>query len=202
MKPKTLLILSLIPAMAIFYGCDRVYRMLDKGGAEEKELVGEILPFEDNEKVKEIQALLKVYGYSPGSVDGVLGPSTREAIAKFQKDQGLEITRSVSLDTWQKLNVFTENGLVKDGELNLIEIQQLLFAAGYNPGKIDGKIGPSTHKAIKAFQKGHNVHSDGKIGYKTLTLLAKYLKKTRLNNRCSLLIRLLQCRFFIHIIII
>ena len=40
-------------------GCDALYRVLDKEGAEEKELVGEVVPFEKNPTIEEIQMLLK-----------------------------------------------------------------------------------------------------------------------------------------------
>jgi peptidoglycan hydrolase-like protein with peptidoglycan-binding domain len=37
----------------------------------------------------DIQQLLADFGYDPGSLDGVMGPQTREAIRRFQQDQGL-----------------------------------------------------------------------------------------------------------------
>jgi peptidoglycan hydrolase-like protein with peptidoglycan-binding domain len=40
----------------------------------------------------DVQSALEQHGYDPGPGDGVLGPETREAIAKFQKEHGLPRT--------------------------------------------------------------------------------------------------------------
>ena len=155
-----------------FSGCDILYRFLDKEGAEEKALVGKILPFEKNDIVEEVQALLRIYGYNVGKVDGVLGFRTRNAIEKFQRDNDLELTRFVDKATWERLGIFKQNKLVVDQQLNIRLIQSLLKEEGFNPGKIDGKIGARTKKAVQDFQKAHSLKADGKIGYQTLNELA------------------------------
>jgi lysozyme family protein len=153
-------------------GCDVVYRFLDKEGAEEKELVGDVVPFEKNEKAEEIQALLQLYGYSVGEIDGVIGLRTRNAIERFQADNQLETTRKVDQATWERLNVFNESRLVADLQLNIPLIQSLLKEAGFNPGKSDGKMGEKTKAAVIGFQKANGLKVDGKIGYQTLRALA------------------------------
>jgi peptidoglycan hydrolase-like protein with peptidoglycan-binding domain len=170
-------ILIFVCALSCFVssGCDALYRLLDKEGAEEKALVGDIIPFESNATVEEIQSLLYLYGYNAGKVDGVLGLRTRNAIEKFQKDNGLEPTRFADRGTWEKLSVFKKNGLVVEGELNARLVQSLLKEAGFDPGKADGKIGAKTKKAVMAFQKAHELKVDGKIGYQTLSQLALFL---------------------------
>lgn len=87
-------------------GCDVVYRMVDKEGAQEKDLLGEVIPFEQNYTVKEVQTLLSLYGYNPGRIDGKLGNQTRNAIERFQKDAGLKTTRYVDEATWGQLKIF------------------------------------------------------------------------------------------------
>jgi peptidoglycan hydrolase-like protein with peptidoglycan-binding domain len=57
------------------------------------------------------------------------------------------------------------------------EIQIALRNAGYDPGKIDGKLGKQTIEAIKAFQKANNLPADGKVGKKTWSFLRDYLNK-------------------------
>jgi len=57
------------------------------------------------------------------------------------------------------------------------EIQIALRNAGYDPGKIDGKLGKQTTEAIKAFQKANNLPVDGKVGKKTWSFLRDYLNK-------------------------
>lgn len=156
-------------------GCDFLYGFLDKKGAEEKKIIGEVVPFEKNLTVEEIQTLLELYGYDPGRVDGVMGLKTRNALERFQKENGLEETRVLDRQTWEKLVVFKETNLIVEGELNMRLIQAILKEAGFDPGKIDGKAGPRTQAAILNFQKARGLKVDGKIGYQTLSQLARFL---------------------------
>lgn len=156
-------------------GCDFIYRIVDKPGAEEKDLVGETIPFEPNKKIEEIQKLLKLYGYQPGKIDGGLGVNTRKAIEQFQRDNGLTQSKFVDKQTWEKLTVFQSKGLVENGEINAIAVQTALKNAGFNPGKIDGKEGPQTQAALKKFQKAMGLNPDGRIGFKTLSELYDFL---------------------------
>lgn len=157
-------------------GCDLIYGLLDKEGAEEKKLIGEVIPFEKNVTIEEAQALLDLYGYNPGKADGVLGLRTRNSIERFQEDSGLKTSRFIDAATWQYLTRFKEIGFVKDNKLNIELVQSALIGAGFNPGKIDGKLGPKTQEAVKAFQKSHDLVADGKVGYKTLTKLSEYIQ--------------------------
>ncbi|HQP09807.1 MAG TPA: peptidoglycan-binding protein [Candidatus Omnitrophota bacterium] len=156
-------------------GCDAIYRLLDEQGAEEKVLVGEVTPFENNPKVEEVQTLLNLYGYDVGVIDGILGLRTRNAIERFQKDNGLDPSRFADNATWEKLCVFKDNGLIVDQKLNNERVQALLKKAGFDPGPIDGKVGAKTKNAVMAFQKAKGLKVDGKVGYRTLSALAKYL---------------------------
>lgn len=45
--------------------------------------------------------------------------------------------------------------------MSILEIQQALKAAGFDPGPLDGKDGPRTHKALTAFQQARGLSSDG-----------------------------------------
>jgi len=156
-------------------GCDAVYRLLHKEGAEEKEILGEIVPYEANEGVVEVQKLLKLYGYKIGKVDGILGANTRNAIATFQEDNGIKVSRFVDQATWARLNAFEQYGLIEAGELNILTVQQALTAAGVDPGPVDGKLGRKTKAAINKFQEQQGLVPDGKIGLKTLLHLSQYL---------------------------
>ena len=156
-------------------GCDVLYRMLHKEGAEERAIIGDIIPFEKNPVVEEVQALLSIYGYSPGKIDGVMGLQTRNAIEEFQRDNGLKETRFVDRATWEKLVVFKETSLIVKNKLNIKLVQTALKQAGFDPGAIDGKMGTRTKKAINAFQNAMGLKADGRIGYKTLSRLSEFL---------------------------
>jgi len=55
------------------------------------------------EILKRVQASLYVYGYYTGTVDGKMGPETRAAISKYQKDYKLPVTGTI---TPEVLNAF------------------------------------------------------------------------------------------------
>jgi len=156
-------------------GCDVLYRFLDKEGAQEKALIGEITPHEKNPVVEEVQTLLYLYGYNTGKVDGILGLRTRNAVEKFQEDNGLKPSRFIDQATWQKLNVFTENKLVIEHQLNVRLIQELLKKAGFDSGSSDGKMGARTKSAIMKFQEAQGLKADGRVGYQTLNKLAAFI---------------------------
>lgn len=55
--------------------------------------------------------------------------------------------------------------------MSVREIQQALAAAGFNPGPIDGVMGPKTRAAIKAFQQARGLTVDGVVGPQTTAAL-------------------------------
>ena len=55
------------------------------------------------------------------------------------------------------------------------EIQTALKNLGLYNGKIDGKLGPGSKKAIEAFQKQSGLKADGKVGPKTWAALSSHL---------------------------
>ena len=171
------LLASLVFLVFLTPGCEKVYYLLQKEGAEEKAIVGEALPLEANAKVEEVQKLLKLYGYPIGNIDGKIGPATRTSILQFQKNNDLEETRFVDKATWEKLHMFDSCGLIVDGTINAQGVQQALVNAGFQIGKVDGVMGPQTKKMLVAFQKSKGLRGDGVIGIQTLHLLAEYLEE-------------------------
>jgi peptidoglycan hydrolase-like protein with peptidoglycan-binding domain len=59
--------------------------------------------------------------------------------------------------------------------LSLRQVQTALKTAGFYKGPIDGKTGPQTKEAIKAFQKANDLKPDGIAGKRTAEKLSKYL---------------------------
>lgn len=54
---------------------------------------------------------------------------------------------------------------------DVAELQSLLKSAGFAPGPVDGSFGPSTGKALKAFQKARGLTVNGIAGPTTVTAL-------------------------------
>lgn len=57
------------------------------------------------DEVREVQRRLKLWGYYNGSVDGVFGASTRSAVIKFQKKNGLTADGVVGKSTYKALGM-------------------------------------------------------------------------------------------------
>jgi peptidoglycan hydrolase-like protein with peptidoglycan-binding domain len=56
------------------------------------------------------QAELRFRGLYKGSLDGVLGPETRRALAGFQTHHGLDQTASLDAQTWEALTSQPDSG--------------------------------------------------------------------------------------------
>jgi len=52
---------------------------------------------------KRIQTALKNAGYYPGSIDGKIGPQTKQAVKEFQRTHGLSVDGKVGPKTWTQL---------------------------------------------------------------------------------------------------
>lgn len=76
------------------------------------------------EEVKKIQTKLKEWGYYNGSIDGVYGSKTFEAVKRFQRKNGLSVDGIAGEKTLQALgiqNVSNENGTSSNNtDLNLL----------------------------------------------------------------------------------
>ena len=59
----------------------------------------------DSATIQAVQRQLLSLGYYNGSIDGVFGPSTRDAVANYQIANHLNVTGSLSPDTIQSLGV-------------------------------------------------------------------------------------------------
>jgi peptidoglycan hydrolase-like protein with peptidoglycan-binding domain len=70
---------------------------------------------------REIQQALKNAGFYQGSLDGKMGPITREAIKEFQRVHGLKDDGVVGRQTWGKLKGYADLSAGSD-ELNAAEI--------------------------------------------------------------------------------
>ena len=129
-------------------------------------------------EISSIQSQLKNKGYNPGSIDGIAGEITYEAILKFQRDNGLiddgmigEKTKKILFDSGcdEKKEPLLNKGS-KEKE-TIIALQNLLNKKGYNCGNVDGFFGDNTYKAVISFQKDYKLSIDGIVGIATWAAL-------------------------------
>ena len=140
---------------------------------EERELFD--VTHEYNSKVEELQRVLKDVGYNPGPIDGRMGHRTRSAVKGFQKAKGLKVSGYVDKRTWEELNKFYMEKFFSSGKNDVKRIQAALKSADFDPGPIDGKLGPRTKRALREFQKSKGLTQDGEIDPRTWKELRKYL---------------------------
>lgn len=61
-------------------------------------------PGDSGSKVIKLQNKLLLHGYNPGSVDGIYGAGTEEAVKEFQVEQNLAMTGIADSDVWDRLD--------------------------------------------------------------------------------------------------
>ena len=190
-KGKNIILAALV--LISFYGCNIVPKSVQYQREEEK-LIGsaDII----NPKIEEVQVILKSEGYEPGNTDGRMGKETRDAIKAFQDSIGLKSTGYIDKTTLTQLEDSRRAKEILESKKDYVlkakeskekagvkaefkpagkDIQAALKNAGFDPGKVDGKMGPRTRQAIKDFQKSKGLVPDGVVGPKTWNLLGKHL---------------------------
>jgi peptidoglycan hydrolase-like protein with peptidoglycan-binding domain len=67
------------------------------------------------DRVRFAQQELQEHGYYKGPVDGVLGPQTKQALQRFQRDNNLRVTASLDRATLDKLSGPESKGAQSSG---------------------------------------------------------------------------------------
>lgn len=88
--------------------------------------------------------------------------------SRSQADAMPTIATSTKSDQPKATIIKSEHAIPQIDQADILGAQKALISLGYNVGNADGILGPSTRAAVMAFQKAHNLASDGRI---TLTLL-------------------------------
>jgi hypothetical protein len=61
--------------------------------------------YEPGQVISNVQHQLRREGYYHGEIDGLIGPMTRRALARYQADHGLYVTRAIDEPTLQALGL-------------------------------------------------------------------------------------------------
>ncbi|MBD2099553.1 peptidoglycan-binding protein [Leptolyngbya sp. FACHB-261] len=138
--------------------------------------------------VVELQRLLSDRGFSPGTVDGVYGPSTEAAVRRAQTFYGLSVDGVAGPATLSALRGQTSprdtpqsvsSGACLSGPA---ATQQLLANRGFYAGAIDGICGPATQDAILSAQRFYGLTPDGVAGSVTLSALRSDTAQARVTT--------------------
>lgn len=143
-----------------------------------------------SETIRAVQRELQLLGYGPLQVDGVPGLLTRAAIMAFEHDNRMALTgeatetllkRLLLGQSAEKVNA-SDTGKVRSeqAEIVLRTVQQSLAALGYQPGKVDGRVGEETGRAIREFEMDHGLDPTGRVSAELFSRLAKAVSNTKL----------------------
>lgn len=132
----------------------------------------------DKNAISQLQGDLGQLGYKDGNgqplvIDGKLGAHTREALEKFQADQGFLDGRRVPPDTGGTVHAAFQ--------AKVSELQDGLIRLGYEdnrgqPLQIDGKLGLHTRHALEKFQADHGMTGGGRVNPETMDAMEVALK--------------------------
>ena len=125
-----------------------------------------------------LQKRLTAAGFYPGPIDGRLGAGTRSALSRcklgctalndlsgisdkpiFEQATEIESPRASAQSTTSVNNVSRSQEIRR--------VQERLKAAGFDPGPIDGKLGPQTKSALEKYRSSHKLirSGDGLLHY-------------------------------------
>jgi peptidoglycan hydrolase-like protein with peptidoglycan-binding domain len=125
--------------------------------------------------VRRIQRKLAAMGFAPGPIDGLDGPLTTAAVARFQQSRGLVPDGIVGPITRAALNrggLSRGAGYLQPRGLRAVRsLQRELRRTGFSPGSIDGRYGPRTTSAVRHFQSAHRLTANGIAGPRTIHAL-------------------------------
>ncbi len=165
--------------------CGQTYVLLNVGctsippcpGAITCRVLRVTTPFMSGPDVVAVQQALIARGFNPGSVDGIYGPMTANAVRAFQAANGLPVTGIVCGQAYVLLGVacitvppcpgVTCRVLVTSSPFmsgpDVTAVQQALAAQGFSPGPIDGIYGPLTASAVRQFQASRGILVTGVV---------------------------------------
>lgn len=121
-----------------------------------------------------LQKSLADAGYFQGTVDGVYGPTTVDAVKALQKAHGLPVTGTVdkATDAALQADLQAKGGVAaQEAVASTAAVQQTLKLAGYWTGPVDGKWTPALTEALKSFQTALGVPATGVVDPATIAAL-------------------------------
>ena len=135
-----------------------VKKFQSKYGLVSDGIVGDVTWNTLKNEIATIQAQLNKKGCSVGTVDGIAGPATYNAVISFQNKNGLTADGQVGTATWDILFDTVSGGTTYTRILKVTSplmqgddvkaVQNKLNSLGYNCGTADGEVGLATWNAL------------------------------------------------------
>lgn len=137
-----------------------------------------------------IQRELKDRGYDAGTPDGQPGLMTRAAIMAYEHDRNLPLTAEPTPELLKLIVMNTSQTAARTGPTleqsvqatHVIRtVQQSLVTLGYAPGKVDGRLGDDTVRAIRDFELDQGLPETGRVSGLLVARLSRLAGQGRLN---------------------
>ena len=158
-----------------------VKKFQSKYGLVNDGIVGDVTWNTLKNEIATIQAQLNKKGCSVGTVDGIAGPATYNAVISFQNKNGLTADGQVGTATWDILFDTVSGGTTYTRILKVTSplmqgddvkaVQNKLNSLNYNCGTADGYYGNATRSAVISFQSAKRLTADGEVGPATWNAL-------------------------------
>ncbi len=113
------------------------------------------------ELLKAIQTELDALGFDPGPADGLRGTRTTQAVRAFQQQLNAEGSGQINANLLRQLRQTRAQQQQRNEPADIRSLQASLTVLGFQPGGVDGQLGPTTRAAIRAFQQQHGLAADG-----------------------------------------
>ena len=107
------------------------------------------------------------------AADGAFGPKTEEALKAYQKSNGLKVDGIAGPDTFAQMGLY-QLILLRQGTSG-DSVRKMQTALGI---AADGKFGPGTEKALRAYQQKMGLVADGMAGPRTLEKMQIFAQLT------------------------
>ncbi len=145
----------------------------------------------DPETIRAVQRELSAQGYGPLNSDGVPGLVTRAAIMAFEYDSRAPLTGEATEKVLSRLLLGTSGasaeadaaaaGRVRSAHAEIVmrTVQQSLAALGYKVGKIDGRAGDDTERAIREFESDEGLDQRGRVSAEVFSRLGRAVATAR-----------------------
>lgn len=137
-------------------------------------------PAAGNVNVAALQVALRSHSIHVGTIDGVAGPLTREAVRIFERRKGLPVDGIAGPQVRRALGRLGRHRLgsrvMQEGDVgwDVAALQFRLAWHGFPSGNFDGAFGPQVDAAVQSFQRWAGLTTDGIAGPATLRALRRH----------------------------